>query len=747
MSLFNLDNLPNIPRAMRDEDRWVLWQNQDGVKVPMQARKSGALVRARSNDPTTWSSLADAVSTIKTVGKTTSLGLGFMLGDGWVGLDFDHVLDENGWITNEDCNEIMGEIEGIGYAERSPSGDGLHVIFKDVSGILNGRYAKKKEIGKGQAIELYFEKRYFTVTGDSLDGWDIGHVCDPAVQWIGDNYLAKDKVAKPDATKSVVQGLEKVLKGYCAHILTTHRQEEGDRDNWLYRAVSGVADRCSRDYNTCLHWALEFNRVCCSPPLTDQDCQRIARSACENSEVRHIDIKPLEGLEPMHDEDELIEASNEAYFAELISSRHKYDLREFYKEDGYIGEFMRQCRQDTQQDHHELDFAAAISSLATILSTRVTLMGETAPNLLTVALAPSGTGKEYGRKLAKNVLKQAGFENLIGKDKVSSGQGLYAILADRPQALFCLDEFADTLGDNTKASPIMTSIAEALKMSYSANGSTIEPAAKVDKTFNTVIDNCAPTYYLTTTPQAWWNSFRLENAADGVLGRIMYFESPKRKLRKRSGGFNFLYKSGSNISKRLLQIAEQWKSGVSDLQVIMNTQDKIEWSASQEAIDMFHEFRYSVNERSVDNGDHTSPLWDRCFDKICKLALIFSCSRLGPFAEVKEVSAGDMLLAIKVVKSQTYLVSHKLTTELADNYIAKLANRICSHLRTLREPVTKGALASLGVKVPDREFRQAIEILESQKAIAVVPAKRGNKDAYIAIEYYSDWKSENHDQA
>ena len=747
MSLFDLNNLPNIPRVMRDEDRWVLWQNQDGVKVPMQARKSGALVRARSNDPTTWSSLADAVSTIKTVGKTTSLGLGFMLGDGWVGLDFDHVLDDSGSITNEDCSEIMEEIEGIGYAERSPSGDGLHVIFKDVSGILNGRYAKKKEIGKGQAIELYFEKRYFTVTGDSLDGWDIGHVCDPAVQWIGDNYLTKDRVAQPDATKSVVQGLEKVLKGYCAHILTTHRQEEGDRDNWLYRAVSGVADRCSRDYNTCLHWALEFNRVCCNPPLTDQDCQRIARSACENSEVRHIDIKPLAGLEPMHDEDELIEASNEAYFAELISNRHKYDLREFYKEDGYIGEFMRQCKRDTQQDHHELDFAAAISSLATILSTRVTLMGETAPNLLTVALAPSGTGKEYGRKLAKNVLKQAGFENLIGKDKVSSGQGLYAILAERPQALFCLDEFADTLGDNTKASPIMTSIAEALKMSYSANGSTIEPAAKVDKSFNTVIDNCAPTYYLTTTPQAWWNSFRLENAADGVLGRIMYFESPKRKLRKRDGGFSFLYKSGSNISKRLIQIAEQWKSGVSDLQVIMNTQDKIEWSASQEAIDMFHEFRYSVNERSVDNGDHTSPLWDRCFDKICKLALIFSCSRLGPFAEVKEVSAGDMLLAIKVVKSQTYLVSHKLTTELADNYIAKLANRICGHLRTLREPVTKGALASLGVKVPDREFRQAIEILESQKAVAVVPAKRGNKDAYIAIEFYSDWKAENIEQA
>lgn len=740
---FDFESVKNIPRKLRERNRWVL---RDHNKVPHQPRKSGALVMAKANDPTTWSSLADCLDFLKTFGQAhAGLGLGYQLGDGDVGLDLDHVTDPyTREILCPITKDILEEIDGIGYAEHSPN-DGIHIIFTDVNPRLIGKYLKKKDLGSGRAIEMYFEKRYFTITGNTkgFEDWDIGHVCDPAVEYVGENYLAKKEFEQQSKTATVSSSLEKVLKGYCAHIITTHRQEEGDRDNWLYRAVSGVADRSNRDYSTCLHWAIEFNRVCCNPPLQQSDCERIARSACDNSEVRHIELKPLEGLEPMHDEDELLEASTEAYFSDLISSQHKFDLRTFYNEDGYIGEFMRQCRNDTQQDHHELDFASAISSLAAILSTRVTLMGETSPNLLTVALAPSGTGKEYGRKLSKSVLRQAGFDNLIGKDKVSSGQGLYAILAERPQALFCLDEFADTLGDNTKASPIMTGIAEALKMSYSANGATIEPAAKVDKSFNTVIENCAPSYYLTTTPQAWWNSFRLENAADGVLGRIMYFESPKRKLRKKAGGFSFLYKSGSTISQRLITIAEQWKSGVSDLQVLMNSQDKINWGCSQEAIDMFHEFRYTVNERSVTNGDHTSPLWDRCFDKICKLALIFSCSRLGAFADVKEVSAGDMLLAIKVVKSQTYLVSHKLTTELADNYIAKLANRIAGHLRTAREPLTKGALASLGVKVPDRDFRQAIEILESQKAVAIVPAKRGSKDAYLAIEHYSEWKSAN----
>lgn len=744
MPLFDLNNLANIPRAMREESRWVLWQNQNGVKVPLQARASGALVKARSNDPSTWGTLAEAVNALKTAGKSTTIGLGFMLGEGWVGLDFDHVLDASGEIINDTCAEIMDEIEGIGYAEMSPSGDGIHVIFKDVSGTLNGLYAKKMNIGEGQAIELYFEKRYFTVTGDNylFKGWDIGHVCDPAVQFIGENYLLREAKPAQAARHTVGEGMKRLLAGYRRKVLT-EKIVEGDRDNSLYRVGAGAADRCGRDYGTVYDLLVEVNATCVTPPLPLQDIERIARSACENSEVRHIELKPLENCEPMHTEDELVEASNEEFFAELIANKHKYDLREFYKEDGFIGEFMRQCKKDTQQDHHELDFAAAISCLATILSTRVTLMGETAPNLLTVALAPSGTGKEYGRKLAKNLLTQSGFERLVGKDKVSSGQGLYAILADRPQALFCLDEFADTLGDNTKASPIMTSIAEALKMSYSANGSTIEPAAKVDKSFNTVIENCAPTYYLTTTPQAWWNSFRLENAADGVLGRIMYFESPKRRLRKREGNFTFLYKSGAQISDRLINIAQQWNSGVSDLQAIMNTQDKIEWGASQEAIDMFHAFRYEVNERSVTNGDHTSPLWDRCFDKICKLALIFSCSRLGAHAEVKEVSASDMLLAIKVVKSQTYLVSHKLTTELADNYLTKLANRIKASLKAEKKPMTRGGLAAKGIKVPEREFKQAVEILLAEKKIAAVPAQRGNKDAYLAIEFYADWKEEN----
>jgi hypothetical protein len=744
MAKFEIARLENVPRVMREEPRWVLWRSEDGVKVPYQPRLTGATVKAKSNDSTTWGTLGDCVKYIQRYRSGIGAwGVGFMLGDGWVGLDFDHVLDEDRNIVNDVCSDIMEEIDGIGYAEVSPSGDGLHVIFKDVNPALSDRYLKKKDIGEGQAIELYFDKRYFTVTGDSLDGWDIGHVCEPAVQFIGENHLQKQKVVRKESSRqSVDASMKKLFDGYRRSVMR-ERIKEGDRDNSLFRIGSGAADRCGRDYGTVYDLLADVNATCVVPPLPLQDIERIARSSCENSEVRHIELKPLDYCEPMHTEDELVEASNEEFFAELIANKHKYDLREFYKEDGFIGEFMRQCKKDTQQDHHELDFAAAISCLATILSTRVTLMGETAPNLLTVALAPSGTGKEYGRKLAKNLLTQSGFERLVGKDKVSSGQGLYAILADRPQALFCLDEFADTLGDNTKASPIMTSIAEALKMSYSANGSTIEPAAKVDKSFNTVIENCAPTYYLTTTPQAWWNSFRLENAADGVLGRIMYFESPKRRLRKREGNFTFLYKSGAQISDRLINIAEQWNSGVSDLQAIMNTQDKIEWGASQEAIDMFHAFRYEVNERSVTNGDHTSPLWDRCFDKICKLALIFSCSRLGAHAEVKEVSASDMLLAIKVVKSQTYLVSHKLTTELADNYLTKLANRIKSHLKSEKKPLTRGGLAAKGIKVPEREFKQAVEILLAEKKIAAVPAQRGNKDAYLAIEFYADWKEEN----
>ena len=109
-----------IDDVMKAESRWVLWRlewtNDRWAKVPYQP--SGR--RAKPNDPITWSSFAVAVNAYRQGGFD---GVGFALGDGWVGGDMDNC-------RNPDSGELSGVSQILlaafaTYAEVSPSGTGV----------------------------------------------------------------------------------------------------------------------------------------------------------------------------------------------------------------------------------------------------------------------------------------------------------------------------------------------------------------------------------------------------------------------------------------------------------------------------------------------------------------------------------------------------------------------------------------------------------------------------------------------
>jgi hypothetical protein len=146
-----------IPSAMRDAPRWVCWRPEirDGkwTKVPVDAR---TLNRARSNDPTTWSTLDDAV---RAATADHGLGIGFMLGDEWLGVDLDGVVDPStGKITEPEVEAWLASTES--YVETTPSKTGLHVIFK---GVEIPAWSQNRR----GFVEVYAEKRFFTVTGEA----------------------------------------------------------------------------------------------------------------------------------------------------------------------------------------------------------------------------------------------------------------------------------------------------------------------------------------------------------------------------------------------------------------------------------------------------------------------------------------------------------------------------------------------------------------------------------------------------
>ena len=146
--------LNNIPQEMRIFRQWVVWRYEDTdgpkpTKVPYSAL-NGRL--ASVTDPNTWASFDEAAHALTNSGMYSGIGFVLTEADPFAFIDLD---DTKGDQTALDRQvKIFNEFDS--YAERSPSGSGLHIIVKGA--LPSGR--------RRSFIEVYSSARYMTMTGD-----------------------------------------------------------------------------------------------------------------------------------------------------------------------------------------------------------------------------------------------------------------------------------------------------------------------------------------------------------------------------------------------------------------------------------------------------------------------------------------------------------------------------------------------------------------------------------------------------
>lgn len=179
-----IKNYENIPDEMKKEKRWCLYKiiQRDGknTKLPLMPNKEPA----KSNDKATWNSYEDCIIALKhSIGE----GLGFFLGDGYIGIDIDKVSDDiMEYNTNHHVSSMTADfLRGIStYAEISPSKTGLHFIGK---GEVPGERKRYKN------LEIYDKDRFFTVTGNIIKDRDRNKVIniDSELKSLYEKYMPK----------------------------------------------------------------------------------------------------------------------------------------------------------------------------------------------------------------------------------------------------------------------------------------------------------------------------------------------------------------------------------------------------------------------------------------------------------------------------------------------------------------------------------------------------------------------------
>lgn len=232
--------------------QWVLHRE----KVPMQPNG----IHASSTSAATWSAFDECAQTL-VGGDFSGVGFVFSPDDDYVGIDFDHVLDEMGEIIDPRIAEMVAELDS--YTEISPGGDGLHVFVK---GTLPSSI-------KTDHVEMYSEGRYFTVTGSHYAGAPetINHATGAVEAILGRLRATKPKARLPLIGESI---------------------GEGSRHNFIVARAAELREKGLSETEL-LGAVTALNESRCNPPLPDDEVRDIIEWAGRTVEAAAV-VDPVE---------------------------------------------------------------------------------------------------------------------------------------------------------------------------------------------------------------------------------------------------------------------------------------------------------------------------------------------------------------------------------------------------------------------------------------------------------------------
>lgn len=229
-----------LPARLISCPQWLCWREQDRdgktTKVPIDPT-SGSY--ASATDPSTWADFQTARTYVKT-GNAVGLGFVFTNDDPFVGIDLDDCRVPETETTLGWAETIVETLDS--YTEISPSGTGYHVILE---GELPGDRNRKGD------VELYETARFFTVTGDHVEGTPPGiRERQEALETVHADHVAREATTDDRADQSAAGSSVDIED---EQLLSKARNaKNGEKFSRLWRGnISGYESQSEADMALC----------------------------------------------------------------------------------------------------------------------------------------------------------------------------------------------------------------------------------------------------------------------------------------------------------------------------------------------------------------------------------------------------------------------------------------------------------------------------------------------------------------
>ncbi len=617
--------LNNIPQEMRIFRQWVVWRYEDTdgpkpTKVPYSAL-TGRL--ASVTEPGTWASFDEAAHCLTKSGMYDGLGFVLTDNDPFAFIDLDDTKGDQGALDRQ--IKVYNEFDS--FAERSPSGSGLHIIVK--GSIPSGR--------RRSFIEVYSSQRYMTMTGDVYRAAPIrdcnealnalwaqmgqGSVATAVYAGVAEEKETDDVIIQRATAAANGDKFAALLAGNwqdyypsqseadfaLVDIVAFYTQNRGQIARIFRNSGLGQRDKAKRpDYvnymlNKC------FDRML--PPVDIDGLRNQINEAIEAKERAEQTAQPMPAAQPATTQAASIpEAPNNVYSVPP----------------GLVGEVARFIYAQAPRPVPEIALAGALGLIAGIVGRAYNVSG-TGLNQYVLLLAPTGTGKEAIAsgidKLMATVLRTVPASvDFIGPGEIASSQALIKYMSKTANSFVSLvGEFGIYLQQmaSVNAAPHLMGLRRMLLDLYnkSGEGKVLRPSIYSDREKNTA-SVLAPALTLLgeSTPEKFYEGLHEGMIAEGLLPRFTIIEYHGERPPLNPG---HIYAQPSfDLVERLSTLCAH--------ALMLNSQHKaVHVQFAPDAKAMFDEF-----DRHCDLNINTSDkevrrhLWNRAHIKAMKLAAL-----------------------------------------------------------------------------------------------------------------------------
>jgi len=384
---------------------------------------------------------------------------------------------------------------------------------------------------------------------------------------------------------------------------------------------------------------------------------------------------------------------------------------------GFVAQVMEFTLANAPYPNVGLAFCGALVLQSYLCGRKVCDPGDLRPNLYLLALASSGTGKDFPRKVNARVLFEIGHVAALG-DKFASGEGIQDALVRTNAMLFQNDEMDGVLRQiNLDRENKRESIPNILLTLYTSANDVYPIRVKAGQKEAAHIDQPHLTLFGTATPQYFYESLSQRMLTNGFFARLIIVDIGKR-------GEGQIPGSPRNLPEGILQTARWWgefQPGTrrANLLELHPEPRVVPWTpeAKQAFTVLQRQAEREYDQAHERNDEVARVAWSRTHENAKKLALLHACSENheDPVIALPGVEWARAF-AMHQTRRQLYLA----TCYVAENPFHAECLKVMRKLREAPGQELSHQVLLKRMKIKTRDFKDLIETLIQREEIMAV---------------------------